>query len=422
MTVVAADVVARTFRVESRQVLATLARALGSLDDAEDAIQDAFTAALEVWPRTGIPDRPAAWITTTARHRAIDRRRREAKRSAKERRSTAELGWYAADPEPEPVQIERNDAVWDALPDDQLRLIFACCHPSLSTDAQVTLTLRLVCGFQTPEVARALLLPEPTVAQRLVRAKRKIRDAGIPLRVPFTDELAGRLPAVLACVYVVFGQGYAAGTGSELIRDELCDEGIRLGRLLVDLLPDEPEVIGLLALMLLHDSRRATRLTPDGAMVLLADQDRSCWDHDQIDAGARLVVEAMRRRRVGPYQLQAAIAACHATAPRFADTDWNEVLGLYDVLLRVAPSPVIELNRAVAVSFVHGPAAALDEIDRIAADPHLGRTHQTHAVRADILRRLDRLEEAAHAYQQALAAATTSAERRFLEHRLAEVT
>jgi RNA polymerase sigma-70 factor, ECF subfamily len=398
-------------------VLATLARQLGDLDAAEDAVQEAFVEAMRTWPLRGVPDNPGAWITTTARNRAVDRARRESRREAKEK--------AAMTPDPQPSgPAEPSDPSIDgsAEPaDDQLRLIFTCCHPALAPAAQVALTLRLVCGLQTVEIARAFLQPEATVAQRLVRAKAKIRTAAIPFRVPPGHLLPERLPPVLACIYLVFSEGYAATTGDELVRRELCDEAIRLGRLVVQLMPDEAEARGLLAFLLMQDSRRDARVSVGGDLVLLEDQDRSTWDHDRIAEGTAELERALLRRRPGPYQLQAAIAGLHATASSWGNTDWPQIAALYAELARMAPSPVVELNRAVAVAFTDGPAVALGVVDAVADDPRLARTHLLPATRADLLRRLGRWDEAAAAYRVALAMARTGPERAFLQRRLDEV-
>jgi len=400
-------------------VLATLARQLGDLDAAEDAVQEAFVEAMRTWPRRGVPDNPGAWITTTARNRALDRARRESRREAKEKAA------MRARPDPEPSEppdpFDPGKGAEPEPADDQLRLIFTCCHPALAPAAQVALTLRLVCGLQTAEIARAFLQPEATVAQRLVRAKAKIRTAVIPFRVPPAHLLPERLPPVLACIYLVFSEGYAATAGDELVRRELCDEGIRLGRLAVELMPDEPEARGLLALLLMQDSRRDARVSAGGDLVLLEDQDRSGWDHDRIAAGTAELERALLRRRPGPYQLQAAIAGLHATATSWADTDWPQIAALYGELARVAPSPVVELNRAVAVAFTEGPAVGLEVVDAVADDPRLARTHLLPATRADLLRRLGRRSEAADAYRAALTLARTGPERAFLQRRLDEV-
>ena len=419
-------------------MLAALARQLGDLDAAEDAVQEAFVEAMRTWPRRGVPDNPGAWITTTARNRALDRKRRESRREAKEKAASTlyfplsalragPLGPRGTGPEPEPSRPSdpwgpSTSAATEPEPaDDQLRLIFTCCHPALAPAAQVALTLRLVCGLQTAEIARAFLQPEATVAQRLVRAKAKIRTAAIPFRVPPAHLLPERLPSVLACIYLVFSEGYAATAGDELVRRELCDEGIRLGRLVVQLMPDEPEARGLLALLLMQDSRRDARVSAGGDLVVLEDQDRSSWDHRRIAEGTAQLERALLRRRPGPYQLQAAIAGLHATASSWADTDWPQIAALYAELARVAPSPVVELNRSVAVAFTEGPAAGLGVVDAVAGDPRLARTHLLPATRADLLRRLGRWDEAVEAYRAALALARTGPERAFLQRRLDEV-
>ncbi len=417
-------------------MLATLARQLGDLDAAEDAVQEAFVEAMRTWPRRGVPDNPGAWITTTARNRALDRVRRESRREAKEKVASTLYfplsalragplgpGGAGTDPEPsEPPNPFGPGGEAEPEPaDDQLRLIFTCCHPALAPAAQVALTLRLVCGLQTVEIARAFLQPEATVAQRLVRAKTKIRTAAIPFRVPPAHLLPERLPPVLACIYLVFAEGYAATAGDELVRRELCDEAIRLGRLAVELMPDEPEARGLLALLLMQDSRRDARVSAGGDLVLLEDQDRSRWDHERIAEGTAELERALLRRRPGPYQLQAAIAGLHATASSWADTDWPQISALYGELARVAPSPVVELNRAVAVAFAEGPAVGLGVVDAVADDPRLARMHLLPATRADLLRRLGRRNEAADAYRAALDLARTRPERAFLRRRLDEV-
>jgi RNA polymerase sigma-70 factor (ECF subfamily) len=392
-----ASEIARVFREEYGRAVAVLVRVLGDIDAAEEAVQDAFTAAVERWPSTGPPPSPAGWIITTARNRAIDRFRREASRA--DRQAQAALLRAADEPfEEGPVRDER------------LRLIFTCCHPSLAVGAQVALTLRLLGGLTTAEIAHAFLVPETTMAQRLVRAKAKIRAAGIPYRVPADADLPDRLRAVLAVVYLVFNEGYAASSGERLVREDLCAEAIRLGRQLAELMPDEPEVMGLLALMLLVESRRAGRTGADGGLVLLADQDRALWDRALIAEGQAIVRRCLRRNRPGPYQIQAAINAVHSDAAVGADTDWWQILQLYDQLMAVAPSPIVALNRAVAVAEVEGPAAALGLVDEL----DLGDYHVFHAIRADMLRRLDRDREAALAYDAAIALTENAAEREFL--------
>jgi len=383
--------------------VATLARVFGDIDLAEDAVQEAFAVAIERWPVDGLPPNPGGWIVTTARHKALDRLRRESTRPGREAQAVALIG----EPEPEPEV--------SPVADDQLRLIFTCCHPALAQEARIALTLRLIAGLQTPEIARAFLVPEPTVAQRLVRAKRKIKDAGIPYRIPRDHELPARLPDVLAVIYLVFNEGYTASAGDSLTRQELCQEAIRLARLLYGLMPDEPEVKGLLALLLLTESRRQARTTEAGDLVLLPDQDRNRWDQDLIAEGQGIVRECLRRNQPGPYQLQAAIAAVHSAAREAADTDWRQILALYDQLFALMPTPVIALNRAVALAEVAGPAAALDAVGQL----DLADYHLYHATRADLLRRLGREDEARAAYDEAIARAENAAERAFLASRRA---
>jgi RNA polymerase sigma-70 factor, ECF subfamily len=408
------------FRRESGRALAGLIRVLGDFDLAEDAVQDAFVAALEHWPRDGIPDNPGAWITTTARRRAIDRLRRarilSEKQAVLQAQADAETGF--ADGRPTADEIE----AYGVIPDDRLRLIFTCCHPALPPEGRVALTLRTLGGLQTDEIARAFLVPEVTMAQRLVRAKRKIRDAGIPFRVPPDELLPERLDSVLSVLYLVYNEGYLASGGRAAIRHDLSAEGIRLARLLVDLMPDEPEAIGLLSLMLLHDARRPARIGRDGALVVLEEQDRTTWDGAAIEEGSRLLERAASMRRPGPYQLQAAIAAVHDGAESAETTDWARIVALYDRLRLVSPSPVVDLNRAAALAMAHGPDTGLAEIDRLTAGGRLAGYHLLHAARADLLRRADRPNEAAAAYRLALAATVNPAEVAYLERRLAEVT
>lgn len=404
------SVVESVYRADSRRVLATLIRLLGDFDLAEEALHEAFTAALAAWPDTGVPDNPRAWLVSTGRFKAIDQLRRRA-------RFDASLTWIAdrlGDGVTAAPELEDDGVV-----DDRLRLIFTCCHPALSPDARIALTLREVCGLETEEIARAFLVTAPALAQRIVRAKAKIRDAGIPYQVPSRDDLSERLDTVLHVVYLVFNEGYSASSGASLTRHDLSGEAIRLGRLLVDLLP-EPEAVGLLALMLLHDSRREAR-TSSSELVLLADQDRSRWDRAQIAEGCALVERALGSRRFGPYTLQAAIAAVHAEAADPETTDWRQIVGLYEVLLRTDPSPVVDLNRAAAVAMRDGPAGGLALIDEILDRGALADYYLAHSARADLLRRLGRAPEAKLAYVRALGLTRQEPERRFLERRIREL-
>ena len=402
------DKVDAIYRSDSRRVLATLIRILGDFDLAEEALHDAFAAAVESWPEDGVPRNPRTWLVSTGRFKAIDRLRRSSRFDSAD---GAVLEHFAQDEQPE------TD---DSVEDDRLRLIFTCCHPALSADAQIALTLREVCGLTTEEVARAFLTPAPTLAQRIVRAKSKIRDAGIPYEIPSLSDLPDRLDSVLHVIYLVFNEGYLASAGPELTRESLSAEAIRLGRLLVELLP-EPEAIGLLALMLLHEARRAGRTSSLGDVILLEDQDRSLWNRDQIQEGVTLVERALTSRRIGPYSLQAAIAAVHAEAPDTASTDWAQIVALYDLLLKAEPSAVIELNRAAAIAMRDGPAAGLKLIDKILAMGDLEDYYPAHAARGELCRRLGRVGDAMAAYKRTLELVTQEPERRFLERRLMEL-
>ena len=409
----AQSVLTRVYREESGRALATLIRLLGDFDAAEEALQDAFATAVVQWARDGVPSNPRAWLISTGRNRMIDRIRRDERFV----RATTALGFDAdiAVPPVEPCDDESG------VEDDRLRLIFTCCHPAIARDAQVALTLRTICGLTTEEIARAFLVSTPTMAQRLVRATGKIRAAGIPYRVPPPSELAERLDAVLTVVYLVFTEGYAATSGDAVVRRELSSEAIRLGRLLVALMPEATEANALLALMLLHDARRETRMNDRGELVLLEDQDRSRWDADQIDEGLRRVDEALNGGPAGPYAIQSAIAALHSRARTASETDWRQIAALYSLLLDRAPSAVVELNHAVAVAMVDGPERGLPLIDAIAARGELRDYHLLHAARADLLRRLNRRGEAIAAYESALELATLEPERRFLMERLGEL-
>ena len=406
------DAVSAVYVADSRRVLATLIRLLGDFDVAEEAMHDAFRAALEQWPREGVPANPRAWLVSAGRFKAIDGLRRRAR-------------FESLDKPGAPADVAvTDDAAWkddESVEDDRLRLIFTCCHPALAPDAQVALTLREVCGLTTEEIAQAFLTPASTLAQRIVRAKAKIRDAKIPYQVPAPADLAERLDAVLRVIYLVFNEGYSASSGATLTRHDLSAEAIRLGRLLVDLLP-EPEARGLLGLMLLHESRRAARTSADGEVILLDDQDRSLWNRALIAEGLRQIEQALGSRRFGPYTIQGAIAAVHAEAPEAGATDWTQIVGLYDVLLRADPSPVIELNRAVAVAMRDGPAAGLALVDAILKRGDLQDYRPAHAARAELCRRLGRRDDARSSYQRALALSRQDPERRFFERRLAELS
>jgi RNA polymerase sigma-70 factor (ECF subfamily) len=404
------DRVDAIYRSDSRRVLATLIRLLGDFDLAEEALHDAFATAVEQWAEKGIPDNPCAWLISTGRFKAIDRLRRSARFESADGEVLERL---------EAAQMSEPDE--DAVEDDRLRLIFTCCHPALSPDAQIALTLREVCGLTTEEVAHAFLTPPPTLAQRIVRAKGKIRDARIPYEIPSRPDLPARLDSVLHVIYLVFNEGYLASSGASLTRGDLSGEAIRLGKLLVELMP-EPEAMGLLAMMLLHEARRASRTSPDGEMILLDDQDRSLWNRAQIDEGVDLVERALASHRFGPYTLQAAIAAVHAEASTASATDWPQIVGLYDVLLRTDPSPVVELNRAAAVAMRDGPEAGLSLIDAILVRGDLSDYHLAHAARGDLFRRLGNSAAAISAYERALDLATQEPARRFISRRISELS
>jgi RNA polymerase sigma-70 factor (ECF subfamily) len=403
----------RIYREDFGRILATLIRLVGDFDLAEDAVQEAFAAALEQWPRDGIPREPRAWVVSTARHKAIDRIRRDSSFNQKRGEILRQLNMEA--------MPDSDDVGDNSLPDERLRLMFTCCHPALAPEAQIALCLRTLCGLTTDEIARAFLASPATIAQRIVRAKRKIRAAKIPYEVPPDEALAERLAAVMAAIYLVFNEGYAVSSGDSLVRGDLCAEAIRLGRILCELLPQNAEAHGLLALMLLHDARRLARLDSGGDLVLLEDQDRSLWNREQIHEGLMTVEWALRSGPVGPYVIQGAIAAVHARAKNPEDTDWRDIAALYAYLMRLRPSPVIELNHAVAVAMADGPEQGLQLIDSLHARAELQDYYLLWAARADLLRRLKRWEDAAASYREALALARTEPERRFLARRLAEV-
>jgi len=398
------------YRSESRRVFATLIRLLGDFDLAEEAVQTAFAAALEQWPRDGVPANPRAWLVSTGRFKAIDAQRRRARLNSSITESMGQL-----EASPHPIETDQPE-----IEDDRLRLIFTCCHPALPPDAQVALTLREVCGLTTEEIARAFLTSAPTIAQRIVRAKTKIRDARIPYEVPARADLPNRLEVVLRVVYLVFNEGYTTSSGTTLMRHDLSSEAIRLARLFLELLPD-PEAEGLLALMLLHESRRSARTTPDGEMILLEDQDRSLWNRELIAEGIRLVRHAFASRRLGPYTVQAAISALHAEAPSSAATDWSEIVGLYDLLLRIDPSPVVELNRAVAIAMRDGPGAGLSQIESLLGKGELDNYPLAHSAKAELCRRAGQMDKAKASFEKALALTSQEQQRRFLERRLAEI-
>jgi RNA polymerase sigma-70 factor, ECF subfamily len=398
------------FRAHWWAAVATVTRHVGDLETAEDAVQDACAAALASWPVTGVPANPRAWLIGTARHKALDKLRRDGRRAAKEAEAMRDA-----------PPLEPPGDGWAASTDDELALVFTCCHPALDPAARVALALRTVCGLSTAEIAAGFLIPEPTLAQRLVRAKRKIRQAGIAFRVPSPADLPVRLSAVLRVAYLVFTEGHLASSGDALVRGELCDQAIRLARALAGLLPGEPEVLGLLALMLLTDARRGARTGPDGSLVVLAEQDRSRWDQALIAEGEAVLERALRIGPPGPYQLHAAIAACHSVAASADDTDWREIALLYGELIRYEPSPVVAANRAVAVAMSEGPAAGLVILDAVGTDPRLTRWPQLHVARAELLRRLGRMDEAAQAYQAALELEPAAAEREHLVRRLREL-
>ena len=407
-----ADLVGDLYRADSRRVLATLIRVLGDLDTAEEALHDAFVIAMEQWPVTGIPSNPVAWLVSTGRFKAIDRVRRQANFEGKRDEIARMMSVESPD------ESMANDA--EAIGDDRLRLIFTCCHPALNPDARVALTLRTVGGLATEEIASAFLIPAPTLAQRIVRAKNKIRQARIPYEIPSQADMPARLDAVLAVIYLVFNEGYSASSGPTLTRSDLCAEAIRLGRLLVELTPDA-EVLGLLSLMLLHDSRRAARTSADGEVLVLEEQDRTLWRRDQIDEGCRLAERALRSGRFGAYALQAAIAAVHAESRSANETDWRQIVGIYDVLMAAQPSPVVELNRAAAIAMADGAEQGLAIIDELLARGELAEYQLVHSARADLLRRLGRGDEALASYRRALALTAQEPQRRYLARRIVEV-